>query len=140
MSATEPKTKLPGDQKKQYTIPATEEVCTFVKKITNRYSRAVVATHETDDEVMDAGLSDCALFTAALGALDERLDSREPKKVVEFIDRFKKKRGPQSNRESHDDGNSQDLAAEAQPVTLPRKRAVSALGNNTSRRKGFGSS
>lgn len=140
MSAIEPKAKRPGDQKKQYTILASEEVSALVTRITNKYSRAVVATHPTDDEMMDAGLSDCALFTAALRALDERLDPKEPSNVVEFVDRFKKRRGPHANRDDHGDNNSEDIEPQTQPVTLPRKRAVSALGNDPARRKGFGAS
>jgi len=129
-----PKTKRNGDQKKQFTVLATEEVCTFVTRITNKYSRAVVATNPTDDDgPMDAGLSDCALFTAALGALDERLHPEEPGQIVAFVDQFKKKRGPQTNRYD----NNEDLVRK--PDTPPRKRAVSAAANDTSKRKGFGS-
>src|SRR6266403_4360355 len=136
----EPKTTRNGDQKKQYTVPATDEVCAFVTRITNKYSRAVVTMHPTDDDgPMDAGLSDCALFTAALGALDERLRPEEPAKTVEFVDQFKKKRGPHSTRDLQVNGVGEDVEHKTQTDTPPRKRAVSAAATDTSKRKGVGS-
>ena len=93
------KTRRLRNQKRQFTVLATSEVLALVTKITNKYSRAVVAMHPTDEEgPMDAGLSDCALFTSALHSLDERLDANDPSLIVTYIDRFKKKRGPQLDR------------------------------------------
>jgi hypothetical protein len=65
---------------------------------------------------MDAGLTDCALFTSALYSLNERLDPRQPAQIVEFIDQFKKKRGPQIDR-------NETAADKATPL---RKGEVSA--------------
>ena len=122
---TRSKTRGITDHKKQYTIPCTSDVLTLVTSITNKYARAVVKLHPTDDEgPMDAGISDSALLHSALQALDERLDAEKPEEIVEFIDPFKKKRGPQGDREGELETNS----------PLP-KRAVKAAGINSSTKR-----
>lgn len=121
--------KRPGisEQKKQYTVPCTDDVHALVTSITNKYVRAIVELHPTDDDgPMDAGIPDAALFTSALQALDERLDRDNPHEIVKFIEPFKKKRGPHSERD--EDGEAPDL--------LP-KRAVKAASGNSSSKPGL---
>ncbi len=128
------KTKPTADQKKQYTIPATSEVKALVTRISNKYARAVVAMNPTDDNgPMDAGVSDCALFTSALSALDERLDPNKPANIVEFVNQFKKKRGPHSNLDTA------SLQPQPEIRTPQRKRAVSATPPYATKKKAAGS-
>jgi hypothetical protein len=121
--------KTPGisEQKKQYTVPCTDDVHALVTSITNKYVRAIVQLHPTDDHgPMDAGIPDAALFTSALQALDERLNRDKPEEIVEFIELFKKKRGPHSERDE-----------EGEPPDLRPKRAVKAAGGNSSPKSGL---
>jgi hypothetical protein len=119
------KTRRNGDEKKQFTVLASPEVKDLVTRITNKYSRAVVAMHPTDnDGPMDAGLGDCPLFTSALQALDDRLDPKNPAQIVEFIDQFKKKRGPHVDREEE---------AINKPTPL-RRHAASAAAESSPKR------
>jgi hypothetical protein len=121
--------KTPGisEQKKQYTVPCTDDVHALVTSITNKYVRAIVELHPTDDDgPMAAGIADAALFTSALQALDERLDREKPQEIVDFIELFKKKRGPHSERDE-----------EGEPPDLLPKRAVKATSGNSSSKPGL---
>jgi hypothetical protein len=124
------KTKRSGDEKKQFSVVASSEVKTLVARITNKYSRAVVAMHPTDDDgPMDAGLGDCPLFTAALQALDDHLDPKKPAQIVEFIDQFKKKRGPHVERE-------EEVADKPTPIRKHAMSATAAANHSTKRDSG----
>src|SRR5690349_17330273 len=116
-------TKTPGisERKKQYTVPCTDDVHTLVTRITNKYVRALVQLHPTDDAgPLDADMPDAALFTSALQALDDRLDLKKPEEIVEFIEPFKKKRGPHSEP---GDVETHDLR--------PKQAAKAATGNSS---------
>ena len=120
-----------GDKQAPFSLPATSDVVNLVNRVRGKYIRAVVALHpnDDDDEPLDANLGDSQILRAGLILLDLTLDLNKPKKVVEVIDRAKKRRGPHMDQSSEVGGNGTE---DKSKDTSPRYGAVKAAGSSLS--------